>query len=179
MTGVRVAFFREILVDGARRAGLHYNPTVKPLPFTLFMLLGRSSAVTFWPVARRGLLFALIAAAGCLLIADESQAGCSHYVKKLGPGFVPGKVRVAGLVNQPTELAAVPRPCSGPECQGIPPAHSPASPLLPVPKSTQEWALLALHSDSTNSAAGSWDRDSLTVRPLAGYRQLPDRPPNG
>jgi hypothetical protein len=143
------------------------------------MLLGRSSAIALWPVVRRGVLFALVAAAGCLVIDNESQAGCSHYVKKLGPGFVPGKVLVASPDKQPAELTALPRPCSGPECQGIPPARSPATPLLPVPKVAQEWALLIIDADLANSNRTSWDRDSLSVRPLAGYHQLPDRPPNG
>jgi hypothetical protein len=77
------------------------------------------------------------------------------------------------------EHTAEPTPCNGPECQGLPQSPTPVTPGLALSEQTSEGLMALLTDLLTIPAPNSWDREELFARPLAGFRMLPDRPPNG
>lgn len=134
---------------------------------------------------RRMAVVALALLLGCLAANQKAEAGCGHYVRKLGAGFVPGKTpaRLANAdidnVHLPEEVLASPHRCTGPECQGLPLGSLPVTPALPAMQTTHEGAVMLPPIEPASQIPGSWQRETLHARPLAGFRQLPDRPPNG
>jgi hypothetical protein len=147
------------------------------------MAFHREIAGNSWLGLRRPeSLFALAVAFACLGYVSEAQAGCGHYVRRLGPDFVPGKFRAAegaSQVSTAMQTPSLPVHCSGPQCQQQRTPQPPLVPPLPPSQSTPEGAVISSGSELLAAAPAIWKREDFYVRPLAGYRELPHRPPNG
>lgn len=144
--------------------------------------LRESAGYSWFASGRRESLFALALAVACLSLVGELQAGCGHYVRRLGPGFIPGKVRpaeIASHLSSETQAPQLPVHCSGPQCQQQRTPQLPLVPPLPPSQSTPEGAVIGSGFELLAAVPATWARENLYVRPLAGYRELPDRPPNG
>jgi len=115
---------------------------------------------------------------GCLVLVTERSAeaeSCGHYVKRLGPGFVPGKTVTTEAA--PAAPAQTPCPCHGPECRRLPQLPTPYHPNAPVRISApQELIGIADHS-LVLSRPGSWLVGEFSGRPSRGYPSRLDRPP--
>jgi hypothetical protein len=121
---------------------------------------------------------ALVLCCWALLEAGEVRAdSCGHYVKRLGPGFVPGNAADTKAAAEKIPAEA-PCGCRGPQCRQLPPQHSPLQPTAPVRFTT--------HQDVTSTAAatlqlsldGSWLAGEFSGRPSRGYPQPLGRPPS-
>jgi hypothetical protein len=106
-------------------------------------------------------------------------ASCGHYVKRLGPGFVPGKAAAEQVAAEEAAHQSSPAPCGcqGPECHRAPADTTPlvpGSPLrIPAPKDITSLAT----SDFVICLSGNWRADELSCRPLSGHPARLNRPP--
>ena len=123
---------------------------------------------------------AALSFAGLGLVTERSvdAASCGHYVKRLGPGFVPGKTVVANPMPISAVSAEAPCPCHGPECRHSPQLPMPLSPSTPVRiTATQDLVDIADHSRVHSRSCGSLFSD-FSGRPLCGYPSGVYRPPS-
>ena len=123
-----------------------------------------------------------------VLSGTASAESCGHYVKRLGPGFVPGKSaaekiaaehsQMASLAGEQTAPAASPCGCRGPECRQNRHPASPLSPTGPVRMvRAPELTLIALRDFALELESRTLAFDSLS-RPSRGYPQGMIRPPS-
>lgn len=138
-------------------------------------------------LARLAACCALAVAAIGLTGRTASAESCGHYVKRLGPSFVPGKaaaekiaaehVQMAGHASEQTAPAQSPCGCRGPECRQN---RHPASPLAPTGPvrmvRAPELTLIALRDFDLELESRALAFDSLS-RPSRGYAQGMMRPP--
>jgi hypothetical protein len=120
-----------------------------------------------------------------LLGGNSAQAeSCGHYVKRLGPDFVPGKAAAEKVAAEnAAEEAAHEMPahspcgCRGPECHPAPLEPTPLTPNLPtrIP-APQEITSLA-ERDFVIGQPSHWLLGQHSCRPLSGYPLRLDRPP--
>ncbi len=116
---------------------------------------------------------------GCLSVADSGvvQASCGHYVKRLGPGFVPGKAAAKAVAQLPAPHAAIPCGCRGPECGRAPLDHAPLSPTPPLRfTAQQELTAIAIGTLELTPDRG-WLVLEFSGRPARGYPLGTTRPP--
>jgi hypothetical protein len=129
---------------------------------------------TRWAVS-----FALVA--GLMLSLANSAAAdtCGHYVKRLGPGFMPGKASAEKVATQSNHATTkFPCPCQGPECRRAPQDETPLPPSAPVrTASPQELISLAVR-DFEITFGSSWLTGDFSGRPSRGYPLGMIRPPS-
>ena len=113
------------------------------------------------------------------LIGARAEASCGHYVKRLGAGFVAGRLENASSPAKPHSGALPARRCTGPQCQGLPIA--PLSPPVPsVPRAPTEQLAIASPANTVCPSVTIWYPRAVERLLLsAGFPLLPDRPPNG
>src|SRR5262245_45411529 len=77
--------------------------------------------------------FALVAGLILSLANSAAADSCGHYVKRLGPGFTPGKAAAEKVAAESSHSATKsPCPCQGPECRRAPQDETPLPPSAPV-----------------------------------------------
>lgn len=123
---------------------------------------------------------ALVAAALAWFGPAAEASSCGHYVKRLGPGFVPGKAAAEQVAAEKAAHKAPmgsPCGCKGPECQRAPVDTMPLVPGTPlrIPAS-QDITSLAI-GDFAICLSGHWLVADLSCRPLCGYPTRLNRPP--
>jgi hypothetical protein len=109
---------------------------------------------------------------------------CGHYVKRLGPGFVPGKSaaeKVAAdqlhAMQHETLPTDPPCGCRGPECHRAPNHPTPLTPNSPLRiPAPQEITSLAAGSD-TFVLGANWLLSQTSCRLQSGFPQRLNRPP--
>lgn len=116
--------------------------------------------VTRWS---RWLAVCTLAGGIALLASSTASASCGHYVKRLGPGFVPGQ-DAAQRVATETSSNSVPCGCHGAECRRAPQDSVPLSPQAPVRQFTQQ-DLVAIAADD----AGDGPRVAALYAGSAAY----------
>jgi hypothetical protein len=111
------------------------------------------------------------------LVAERSvdAASCGHYVKRLGPGFIPGKAVTSYPLNAGS--AETPWPCRGPECHRSPQLPTPLAPNAPVRISAPQDLLAIADRTLVLSRPHAWLSGEFSARPLRGYPSRLDRPP--
>ncbi|MEX2174587.1 MAG: hypothetical protein WD872_09505 [Pirellulaceae bacterium] len=112
----------------------------------------------------------------------QAAASCGHYVKRLGPGFVPERKpttdqQSASQKSVADQTPSEPHGCHGAECHGAPYAPLPSNPQVP-PRSQQRQELVGIGDEA------AWQLDSharfadeSSPRASAGYPQRQNRPP--
>jgi|GEM_PF-3668395 len=128
--------------------------------------------------SRWGVPFAL---AGLMLSFANSAAAdsCGHYVKRLGPGFMPGQAaaeKVAAESNHTT--AKSPCPCHGPECRRAPQDETPLPPSAPVRTTSPQELMSLADRDIEMTFGSSWLTGDFSGRPSRGYPLGMMRPPS-
>jgi hypothetical protein len=122
----------------------------------------------------------LVVAALFALFGSESAVAesCGHYVKRLGPGFVPGKAAAEKVAAETAaHQASVPCGCKGPECRRAPADPTPLVPGAPLRiPAPREMTLLA-GGDFAIRLSGDWLTVDPSARPLSGYPLRLNRPP--
>jgi hypothetical protein len=121
-------------------------------------------------------------AIGCagLLGGAAEAASCSHYVKRLGPGFVPGKAaaeKVAAAEAAHRAPSQSPCGCRGPECHSSPSNHVPASPAAPHRLIVQQELVSIAGCPFQVEMASHRLASDLFGRPSRGYPLGTSRPP--
>jgi hypothetical protein len=108
---------------------------------------------------------------------------CGHYVKRLGPGFVPGDAAAKQVADQSQAMAAhtapsqTPCPCQGPECRRAPQDQVPLSPKEPARVLTpQELVGLGNVECDFSLTRGRFDSE-ISCRPSRAYPLGMNRPP--
>jgi hypothetical protein len=128
-----------------------------------------------WLVA---LAVGLSALGGSVAKADS----CGHYVKRLGPGFVPGKAALAVVNNlhdkQSPSPTDVPCGCRGPECHRAPLAPAPANPPVPVRSHSQQDLVALVDAGGFAGLSNAHLVSQISAQPRSGFPLLLDRPPN-
>ena len=116
----------------------------------------------------------------CLVLVHQRSAdasSCGHYVKRLGPGFVPGK-----SIGADAALAAIPIekscPCQSPECRSLPQLPVPLNPDAPVRLSAPQELVAITDRSLAVWRTCSWLVGDFSVRPSRGYPTRLDRPPS-
>jgi hypothetical protein len=129
---------------------------------------------------RWGSSIALVAGLMLSLASGAAADTCGHYVKRLGPGFTPGKAaaeKVADESNHTTSKS--PCPCQGPECRRAPQDQTPLPPSAPVrTASPQDLMSLADRRDIEMTFGSSWLTGDFSGRPSRGYPLGMMRPPS-
>jgi hypothetical protein len=106
---------------------------------------------------------------------NAAAESCGHYVKRMGPGFVPGKTDVA--THQPA--TEVPCGCTGAHCGRAPQPIAPQSPGNPLRlHKVQDVVACAAGSELDPLNRGWYVADS-SLRVSRGYMSRLDRPPRG
>ena len=126
---------------------------------------------------------ALVAAVVIALSKPSAAESCGHYVKRLGPGFVPGADAAKKVNEQSQQMAEhsvptqAPCPCHGPQCRRAPAEQAPLSPQAPTRILTSQ-ELVALADEATDfSPARSRFAGNFSCRPSRGYPLGTNRPP--
>ena len=126
---------------------------------------------------------ALIAAIS--LEGTSSGETCGHYVKRLGPGFVPGASaaeKVAAdaksMLAQHSTPAETPCPCQGPECRRAPQDQAPLVPEAPIRILTPQDLLPLANADAEFTLHGARHFGEISSRPSRGYPLGTNRPPS-
>jgi hypothetical protein len=144
------------------------------------MLAGpRLSLCAHLPLVLR-LGIAVLSVCCTLVFVDQATAeSCGHYVKRLGPGFVPGKAAAEQVAAQSHDVPpASPCGCKGPECQRAPLEHLPLAPATPGRITTpQDLTAVAVASLQLALDSG-WLRGEISGRPSRGYPLETSRPPS-
>src|SRR5262245_36635998 len=116
-------------------------------------------------IARFNCHCALRCSTGCALIAGllltlsstATADSCGYYVKRLGPGFVPGKDAASKLAEQPHDnRSEIPCPCHGPECRRGPQDHTPLPPSAPTRVVAPQDLMSLADSDLESIFGSSW-----------------------
>jgi hypothetical protein len=122
-------------------------------------------------------------AIGCACLTDGGAAeasSCGHYVKRLGPGFVPGKAaaqRVAATEVAHSKPAQSPCGCRGPECHRAPLDPTPLAPSAPLRTLSQQDLTLLADESLTLALSSRWLVGDVSAEPASGYPLRMDRPP--
>jgi hypothetical protein len=171
----------EILIDIVDHASLHSRLNRTFLSVAMFCVSYNRRSRLFSRLAS-GVGGGLVAVGLLLAVSGESaEASCGHYVKRLGPGFMPAKTvdtrpdaSQAALPTEPTER---PGGCHGPECRGTPllPVPSPA----PAPQRTlsQQDLAASANADFQLTCPAGELFDAQPDRMSSGHPQRLDRPP--
>ncbi|MCI0357508.1 MAG: hypothetical protein L0211_03360 [Planctomycetaceae bacterium] len=115
-----------------------------------------------------------------LSLANIASAdSCGHYVKRLGPGFVPGKAAAEKVAaNSHNMRTSAPCPCEGPQCRRAPQDQTPLPPSAPV-SSILPQELMSLADRNVDFNFGSsWLAGEFSGRPSRGYPLGTNRPPS-
>jgi len=142
-----------------------------------------------WPRFRWRLVLPRISRAGigvlaacCLLVAGGGVAhgqSCGHYVKRLGPGFVPGKAAAEKVAAQSHDEATKPPcGCRGPECHRAPLEHLPVAPATPERITAPQDATMIAAANVRLEMEGNWLFGDAAGRPSRGYPLETNRPPS-
>jgi hypothetical protein len=118
-------------------------------------------------------------------VNSAEAASCGHYVKRLGPSFVPGKGAAEKIAAEqaahklPGDKSPAESPCGckGPECHGAPLAPTPFAPNSPLRIPAPQEVTSLAHRDFTIGLGSDWLLAELSCQPLAGFPQRLARPP--
>lgn len=127
-----------------------------------------------------GIAALAIGCAGLLGGGTAEAASCGHYVKRLGPGFVPGKAAAAKVAAAEAVHPAPsqsPCGCRGPECHSSPSHHVPLSPTAPLRLIVQQELVSIADCRFQVEMASHWLAGDLFGRPSRGYPLGTSRPP--
>src|SRR4030095_8821234 len=119
---------------------------------------------------RWGAVLALVASLMLSLATSAAADNCGHYVKRLGPGFVPSKAaaeKVAAESNHPTTNS--PCPCQGPECRRAPQDETPLPPSAPVRTASPQDLMSLADREIEITLGSSWLTGDCSGRPSRGY----------
>jgi len=124
-------------------------------------------------------VFALAIGLAALFAGGASADTCGHYVKRLGPGFVPGKAAAEQVAAETHDMpTSTPCPCRGPQCGRSPHDHTPFSPSTPVRLQVPpDLITFAVRSFELRLGSSGLVDDS-TCRPSRGYPLGTIRPPS-
>jgi len=113
--------------------------------------------------------------------AGSAQAdSCGHYVKRLGPGFVPGKAaaeKVAAAEAAHHSPAQSPCGCRGPECRRAPLEPTPSTPNSPLRISSHQDLTSLTDRSPTLALSSHWLLGEFSALPTSGHPLRMDRPP--
>jgi len=124
-------------------------------------------------------VFALAIGLAMSLAGGAAADTCGHYVKRLGPGFVPGKAAAEQVAAESHSMPdSTPCPCRGPECGRSPHDQTPFSPSTPVRlHAPPELITIAVRSFELRLGSSGLVGDSFG-RPSRGYPLGKIRPPS-
>jgi hypothetical protein len=115
-----------------------------------------------------------------LVGGDAAQAAsCGHYVKRLGPGFVPGKAAAEKVAAQSHDMPSQsPCGCRGAECRRAPLRPTPLAPAAPERFLSPQDLTTIAHADVHLTMDSAWLLGDLSGRPSRGYPLETNRPPS-
>jgi hypothetical protein len=122
---------------------------------------------------------AALVLAGFAAVEQAAEASsCGHYVKRMGPGFVPGQTAATQAAVDQVPANNTPCPCHGPECRRLPQLPTPYSPGAPVRLSAPQELIAIADRSLILSRPASWLAAELAARPSSGFPARLDRPPS-
>jgi hypothetical protein len=123
-------------------------------------------------------VFALATGLAGSLVTGSAEGSCGDYVKRLGPGFVPGKAAAEQVAADSHAAMPAPCPCQGPECRRSPRDQAPLPPSTPT-RITSSQELTTIADRSFALTLGScWFVGEFSGRPSRGYPLGTIRPPS-
>jgi hypothetical protein len=137
-----------------------------------------------WRRIGTNLVLLIAAALAGSWFAESASASCGHYVRRLGPGFVPAKpVAITGTsrtdMNDDFSFSRIPSRCRGPECRDrAPQAPEPLAPANPsrVHRTQDEPIGSAAAAIRFLPASGEF-LALFAEQPRSGFPPSLDRPP--
>jgi hypothetical protein len=131
------------------------------------------------------LVVAALALGAAFSLAGRSTGEtCGHYVKRLGPGFVPGAAaaeKVAAesqsMLTHQSAPSQTPCPCHGPECRRGPQDQAPLAPEAPIRVLTSQDLIPLADHDVLLSLSRSRHAGDFSARESRGYPLGTNRPP--
>ena len=117
------------------------------------------------------------------LAGTSSAETCGHYVKRLGPDFVPGAAAAEKVAADTQAMAEhstrseTPCPCHGPECRRGPQDHAPLAPEAPVRILTSQDLIPLADCDPEFSLGRARYAAQISAEASRGYPQGLNRPP--
>jgi hypothetical protein len=133
----------------------------------------REALVTRW---LRWLGVCALASGIAVLTSSTASASCGHYVKRLGPGFVPVQAAVKRLARE-THSVTVPCGCQGSECRRAPQDSVPLNPQAPVRQFTQQDLVAIAVHDALAGPHVAALYGSSAAHVSSGYPSRLNRPP--
>jgi hypothetical protein len=114
---------------------------------------------------------------GVSLFTSPVSASCGHYVKRMGPGFVPGKAAAQRVARELAAPNQTPCGCQGPECRRAPQDSVPLSPKAPSRQFTSQDLVIAAANDTPAEPRAGTLYGASVIDLSSGYPKRLNRPP--
>jgi hypothetical protein len=142
-------------------------------PFSLLLAVRSAPRNLRWLAA-----IALAMGLAASLISSSAEASCGDYVKRLGPGFVPGKAAAEQVAAESHTSMPASCPCHGPECRRSPRDQAPLPPSTPTRTTSSQELTTIAHRSLTLTLGSCWFVGEFSGRTSRGYPLGTNRPPS-